>query len=85
MKLFKDRQHINILTNKYLFGFEADIIVRVTHSNSKESIINVEIDGIHHRRPVKRLFCRRRDEYLILNHNIRVIRVKLPVSRVLSK
>jgi hypothetical protein len=85
MKLFKDRQNINILTKKYLFGFEADIIVRVTHSNGKESIINVEIDGIHHHRPVKRLFCRRRDDYLILKNNVRVIRVKLPVSRMLSK
>jgi len=75
MKLLKDRQNIEIYTNKYLFWFEADIIVRVLHTNGKESIINFEIDGIHHQRPVKRLFCKYRDEYLIRKHNVRIVRI----------
>jgi hypothetical protein len=77
INLFRHEPHIEILTNRYLFGFEADIIIRVLHDNGRVSVINVEIDGIHHQRSRKQMFSKYRDEFLICTHRVQVVRVNL--------
>jgi hypothetical protein len=77
INLFRHESHIEILTNRYLFGFEADIVIKLMHNNGKVSLINVEIDSIHHQRTKKKLFCKYRDEYLICTHGVQVVRVDI--------
>jgi hypothetical protein len=72
----KDQPNTDIYTNKYLFGFEADVIVRVAHENGKVSVVNFEIDGFHHQRSQKRLFCKYRDSFL-RKYGVHVHRVRL--------
>ena len=68
------------IAQRVLFGiFECDIVVRVPRGvnartgddgqnrsrEGEESLtINIEVDGVHHRRENKKRFCRMRDEYL---------------------
>jgi hypothetical protein len=73
MKVFQDRA-IEVHSNVYLFDlFESDLILLIPRTgasmNSSQShtkIINIEVDGIHHRNEKKIMFCRRKDKYLKL-------------------
>lgn len=65
-----ENSFLSITSNEYLFNiFESDIVLRVpidgpSKSDSRELIINIKIDGIHHRREKKKRFCGLRDKYL---------------------
>jgi hypothetical protein len=64
---------ISVTSNEFLFSiFEGDLVLRVPianetssiQSNSSNLIINIEVDGVHHRREKKKRFCNLRDKYL---------------------
>ena len=56
--------------NRYCWGFELDIVVE-----SANTLINLEIDGLHHRDAKQRVTDARRDESLH-RLGIRVVRVE---------
>ena len=62
---------ISISSNEYLLGlFESDIVIRVPlsktlHSDHKYLIINIEVDGLHHKQSTRKRFCHLRDKYLV--------------------
>jgi hypothetical protein len=73
--------NIIVSSNRYLHGFEADVVVTATtrsdvprEEQKKEIIINIEIDGFHHQIHRKDKFCHLRDEVLRRNdiHTIRI-------------
>ena len=47
-------------------------------------VINVEIDGVHHRQSKKRRFCAARDEYLHSRHGVRIVRLDVIALSKLS-
>mmetsp|Transcript_25366 Transcript_25366/g.24267 ORF Transcript_25366/g.24267 Transcript_25366/m.24267 type:complete len:247 (-) Transcript_25366:238-978(-) len=64
---------LSVSSNEHLFNlFESDIVLRVPigdsltcfQSNDRDLIINIEIDGIHHKQERTKRFCMLRDEYL---------------------
>jgi hypothetical protein len=61
---------IEVQNNVYLFGiFESDITLHIppngdSMNSDTHTIINIEVDGIHHKNEKKILFCRRKDKYL---------------------
>ena len=66
---------VTVSSNEYLFDmFESDIVVRIpffgktdeaeASSEGKWLVINIEVDGIHHRQEKKINFCKLRDAYL---------------------
>lgn len=62
---------IEMTSNEYLFSlFESDIVLRIpkdnksSHSQLDKIVINIEVDGIHHKREIKKRFCMLRDKYL---------------------
>ena len=67
---------MRISHNEHLFGlFECDIMIRIPRALNARTgngglegedslIINIEVDGVHHRREKNKRFCRLRDEYL---------------------
>jgi outer membrane murein-binding lipoprotein Lpp len=59
---------IEINANVHLFDlFESDVILRIPSNDGRaEIIINIEVDGIHHKREKKKTFCERKDKYLKL-------------------
>ena len=79
MKAFGESK-MRISHNEYLFGlFECDIVVRIPRAvgacrveedairgveGGARLLLNIEVDGVHHRRKKKERFCRLRDEYL---------------------
>ena len=55
--------------NQHIFGlFECDILVSslVVNSTGKtlKSVLNIEANGVHHKREKKRKFCKMRDDWL---------------------
>ena len=62
---------ISISSNEYLLGlFESDIVIRIPlsktlHSDHKYLIINIEVDGLHHKQSTRKRFCHLRDKYLV--------------------
>jgi hypothetical protein len=78
-----------VLKNEYLFGFEADAVVCVEDygsnkgartsgkTNARSVVCNIEIDGPSHRQPTSKRFTRLRDEYLLQEHSIPVVRFDL--------
>jgi hypothetical protein len=63
----------SISFNEYLFNlFESDIVLRVPIVNDltssqwskRELIIDIEKDGIHHKKEKKKRFCTLRDNYV---------------------
>jgi very-short-patch-repair endonuclease len=74
MALENENSSLSISSNEYLSNlFESDIVVRVPivdgisppHSK-RYLIINIEVDGIHHKREKTKRFCQLRDKYLKL-------------------
>jgi hypothetical protein len=72
-KMAFDSSFMSVSSNEYLFNlFESDIVLRILinnelplcQSNNSELIINIEIDGVHHRQEKKKRFCVLRDKYL---------------------
>jgi very-short-patch-repair endonuclease len=64
---------LSVSSNEHLFNlFESDIVLRVPigdsltcfQSNDRDLIINIEIDGIHHKQERRKRFCMLRDDYL---------------------
>jgi very-short-patch-repair endonuclease len=57
-----------VSSNEFLFSiFESDLVLRVPIADeicSSNLIVNIEVDGIHHRREKKKRFCMLRDKYL---------------------
>jgi hypothetical protein len=67
-KAFENSSEI-ISSNEYLCSiFEGDIVLRVPITNDKDPsrslIINIEVDGISHKRETKKRFCQLRDKHL---------------------
>jgi hypothetical protein len=58
---------IEIHNNIHLFDlFESDttLHIPINGDHMNKTIINIEVDGIHHRNEKKILFCKRKDKYL---------------------
>jgi hypothetical protein len=61
---------IEVQNNTYLFDlFESDITLSIPYNgdsmnNNTYMIMNIEVDGIHHKNEKKILFCSRKDKYL---------------------
>ena len=79
-----------VCSNDYLFDmFESDIVVRIpfvvsieegeASDDGKWLVINIEVDGMHHRQERKMNFCKLRDAYLksrgVIVHRIDASRV----------
>jgi uncharacterized protein YukE len=71
-KVFNSMPTVKSSFNERLFGYEADIVFRIG-----SAVINVEVDGIHHKNVVKKRFCGWRDRYLSQRHGIIVKRIDL--------
>jgi len=61
--------------------FVCDIVMEINLQNEGDkpdtnAIVNVEIDGIHHRNGKSRLFCVRRDKYL-KSREVIIVRIDL--------
>jgi hypothetical protein len=66
---------VTVSANEYLFDmFESDVVVRIPYVGStnafnsstcgKYLVINIEVDGVHHKKEKKIKFCKLRDAYL---------------------
>jgi hypothetical protein len=73
LKMVFNNSNISISSNEYLFNlFESDIVLRIpivndsssSKSRERDLIINIEVDGIHHKQERKKRFCMLRDKYL---------------------
>ena len=52
------KSDIALTSNECLFNlFEADIILRVYSASGGSYVINIEVDGMHHLREKKEMFC----------------------------
>jgi hypothetical protein len=75
---FNAHETVVLSCNEFLFGFEADIVIRIYDDSSKKSvskIINIEIDGPTHRYTFrKQCFCALRDEHLKRVHGVEITR-----------
>jgi hypothetical protein len=47
-------------------------------------VINIEVDGVHHRREKKKRFCKMRDEYLI-SRGVVIERMEISILRAMSE
>ena len=65
---------VQVAHNEYLFGFEADLVFRCQRTNR---VLNLELDGPHHRRSKTQRFGQARDEYLTREHGVAVERWSL--------
>jgi hypothetical protein len=64
---FSEDTPIEVHNNLHLFDlFESDTTLRIPINGDhiNKTIINIEVDGIHHRNEKKILFCKRKDKYL---------------------
>jgi hypothetical protein len=82
-----DANHPNVSVshNEILYGFESDLVIRIysakassaeAHSGELQAVINVELDGPHHKAKNKRQFCMLRDLHL-QGHGVSVLRLDL--------
>jgi very-short-patch-repair endonuclease len=71
-----------ISSNELLFDiFESDILIKVPITNDPnrtQAIIDIEVDGIHHKQKRKERFCMLRDKYLKSN-GVVVFRIEVDV------
>ena len=67
---------IEVVSNSWLFGFEADIVIRKTiPGSSRFSAINIELDGTFHKIDrTKHRFCKLRDQHLRRDYGVHVER-----------
>ena len=85
MKALGSHADIELRNNELLFGFEADIVVRKKSTDGKVAIVNIELDGPHHKHNLsKRHFCELRDQYLVTEHGVRIERWELIPTNLLS-
>ena len=70
---FSDSKHVNVVTNEMLFGFEADVVLRIKALGATR-IVNLELDGDFHQRP-SLLFSKNRDR--CINHTVHCVLVQL--------
>ena len=85
LKALSSHAGIELRNNELLFGFEADIVIRKKSIDGKVVIVNIELDGPHHKHNLsKRRFCELRDQYLITEHGVRIERWKLISTDLLS-
>ena len=90
LRVCSDSLGATVSSNDYLFDiFEGDIVVRIpfvgktdeaeASADSKWLVINIEVDGMHHRQERKINFCKLRDAYLksrgVIVHRIDASRV----------
>jgi hypothetical protein len=72
---FVGRSDVSLSRNEYLNGFESDLVIRVASDEGLSTIINVEVDGPHHKYLLsKKRFCALRDQLLLQQHGVRVVR-----------
>jgi hypothetical protein len=77
---YKNHKNVALSHNEFLFGFEADIVIRHydDSTNTLTKIINIELDGPAHRYIFrKQRFCALRDEYLTRVHGVQISRYDL--------
>ena len=65
---------VEVRCGEMLLGFEADVVLRVRRGDGSVCIMNVEIDGLHHRQAKKKRFCSMRDQYLREVRGVVVVR-----------
>ena len=65
---------MEVRCGEMLFGFEADVVLRVWRGDGSVRIVNVELDGPHHRQAKKKRFCALRDWYLREVRGVVVVR-----------
>lgn len=94
--ILQQKPTVQITYNEMLYGFECDIVLRVTSVDGLSQslplsrpqvpaiIRNFEVDGITHLQPRKRKFCNLRDLYLEDKHGISVSRLRLPDRTTLT-
>jgi hypothetical protein len=89
--ILQNKPTVHITYNEMLYGFESDIVLRVTSTDNAQQtalvpdiIRNVEVDGITHLQPRKRKFCNLRDIYLEDKYGIKVSRIRLPDRQNIS-
>ena len=75
----------SVTFNAYLDCFEADAVVRFVGTNGRETAVNIEMDGPHHKQSRTQRFCTFRDEYLEGAHSVKVIRIDLLSAEVQRK
>ena len=68
---------IDIQKNKLLHGFSTDITLIVDNSPSENCVYNIEIDGSHHKFPVRQRFMKLRDTFLQNEHGIEIHRIDI--------
>lgn len=71
--------HCELHFNQLYYGFEMDIVVSIREQGL---LVNMEVDGIHHRDSHKQYFCSLRDEYLQDLHGISVVRIDIMSPKV---
>jgi len=77
VQVFSDSDTVSVSTNEMLFGFEADIVLRIRQELGRVvRIVNIEIDGFYHQRSSVQ-FSNHRDKYLTETHGVEVIRIDL--------
>ena len=68
------KENYQITFNYHLFNtFESDIVIDIP-TDDGVLVLNIEVDGIHHLRTKKKLFCLRRDAYLN-SRNVHIYRI----------
>jgi hypothetical protein len=85
---YKNHKNVALSHNDFLFGFEADIVIRHydDSTNTLTKIINIELDGPAHRYIFrKQRFCALRDEYLTRVHGVQVTRYDLTSASATTK
>jgi hypothetical protein len=72
---FAGRVGVSVSSNEFLNGFESDLVIRVTSDGGLSTVINVELDGPHHKYILRTMrFCALRDQLLRQQHGVRVVR-----------
>jgi hypothetical protein len=72
---YKGIPHVSVSSNEMLFGFESDLVIRISPNGGLPIIINVEVDGPHHKYNLKtQRFGALRDQHLQEEHGVRVVR-----------
>ena len=91
--ILQDNPTVHITYNEMLYGFESDIVLRVTNAGTIDGtttslepaiIHTIEVDGIAHLQPRKRKYCHLRDIYLRDQYGIEVSRIRLTDRKCIS-
>ena len=66
MEAFVNEPNVQVHpTSRYLYGFEADIVLTIQVKDNPPVIVNVEVDGARHREAIKRRISSIRDAHLL--------------------